>query len=448
MLLKYFLFILLTFTSISCFEDLPYYKKDESKVFIGKKLILVWKAKRILPNNNYFKGVEYRTLYSIVGENVIVGKDDLIEMYDKNTGELIWRYKLNQYAQQEANRYSFMKEFIIENGRLYFIERHYTYCLDINTGEQIWVTKDFGNENRALRHGLQSHNEKAIFISNRSTGTPNQKVYAISKADGSIMWETESPLINAPGFEYSGRIEAPAYSLVSNCVYVGSNLGCCDGSMIAIDAETGKKKWETRFKVPVDSTSGCKVNFPDCSAPFTPITMDDGIIIRSGTYCTKLDFEGNILWQTLINHNCDYGDSPVGGLVYNNNYYTYAQGGPYSFVCKIDARTGQFIWSNYVTNGNVIYYNTILGYGSKVFDNKLYKLTDVCWLFGTNLETGQHEVMVHLPVQVYIDPETGEKIQSGCAGGFAVEGKRIYYLGTDYLFCAEIDTTTQDKISD
>src|SRR5690606_4926894 len=152
----------------------------------------------------------------------------------------------------EQDRYNHMQEFIIENNQLFFIERRYVYCINISTGEKVWSSKDFGNMNTALNHSILSHSEKAIFISNRSTGTPNQKVYAISKTDGSIMWETENPLINAPGFEYSSRIEAPAYSPISNSVYVGSNLGCCDGSIIAIDAETGKKKWETRFKVPVD----------------------------------------------------------------------------------------------------------------------------------------------------------------------------------------------------
>lgn len=446
----YLVFIILIALIIpSCVDDNNHNREPEEKNNEGQKLNLIWKSERKLARlNSAAKRGLFKTLYSIVGENIIVGKDDAIEMYNKNNGELVWSFKLNQYGQLEDNRYSKMLEFIIENNRLYFIERHFTYCIDISSGEKIWSTKDFGNINVALDHNTESHSEKAIFFSERATGTPNQKVYAISKVDGSIMWETESPLINTPAFEYSGRIEAPAYSSVSNCVYVGSNLGCCDGSIIAIDAETGKKKWETRFKVPVDSTSGCKVNFPDCSAPFTPITIDDGIIIRSGTYCTKLDFEGNIKWQTLIHHNCDYGNSPVGGIVYNNYYYNYAQGGPYSFVCKIDTRTGALVWSNYVTNGNVIYYNTIMIYRSKVFDNILYKLTDVEWLFGTNLETGQHDVMVHLPVQVYTDPETGEKIQSGCAGGFAVEGKRIYYLGTDYLFCAEIDTTQKETIGE
>lgn len=441
------LFISLQLMNFSCDDEIK--KREPTKnVFPGEKLNLIWKSERNLAKIESISGL-YRTLYSIIDNCIIVGRDDLIEMLNKNTGVLKWRCKLNNYSQLESNRFYTMDEFIIESNLLYYIERQFVYCINIETGEKVWTSKDFGSTlNCPLRYSKQCHSEKAIFISDRATGTPNQKVYAISKVDGSIMWETESPLINTPGFEYSGRIEAPAYSSVSNCVYVGSNLGCCDGSIIAIDAETGKKKWETRFKVPVDSTSGCKVNFPDCSAPFTPITIDDGIIIRSGTYCTKLDFEGNIKWQTLIHHNCDYGNSPVAGLVYNNNYYTYSQGGPFSFVCKIDAKTGQFVWSNYLTNGNSSYYNTILVFSSKVFDDKLYKLSDAGWLFGTNLETGQHEVMVHLPVQVYTDPETGEKIQSGCAGGFAVEGNRIYYLGTDYLFCAEIDTTQKETIGE
>lgn len=430
-----FVFILLVF---SCKEEVNNIEPN-TKVDLSEKLNLIWKAKRHLPYEN-FPGRFYPTMYTIIDDNLIVGKDDLIEMYNKYSGKLLWSIKLKYYGQLEPIRYGHLNEFIIDQNKLFFIERQFVYCIDISCGEIIWTTNDFGADfNMALTHTIDCHSQNAIFIGERATGTPNQKIIAISKSDGSILWDSKSPLIGnvKPGFEGGNLIESPSYSLESNTVYVGTKIGCCEGSLIALDAETGKKKWETRFEIPGKSASNCDVFFPASYANFAPNVVSDGIIIRSGTFCTKLDFDGNILWQTLEHHNCDYGDTSNDGLIFNNYYYNYAQGSNRSIVYKINTQSGQLIWSNYLDNGDNDY-NTISVYGHKVIENKLYKLADNGWLFGTNIETGNHDVLVHLNAQEYIDPETGEVIKSGCHGGFAVEGDRIYYLGNDYLFCGEI----------
>ncbi len=413
----------------------------ERKVNKGLSLNLIWKSKRIFPFENY-SGRFYKTKYAIINDNIIVGKDELIEMYNKETGSLVWSLKLKNYGTGE-NRYISMNDFIIENNFVYFIERRFVYCIDITCGEIIWTSKDFGSSfNMALRHTLDCHSPSAIFIGERATGTPNQYVYAISKTDGSILWKSENPLINTTHLDEgsTNRIESPSYSPISNCVYVGSRSYGNLGSLISLDAETGEKKWETRFEIPDSNASECNVDFPASYARYAPQILSDGIIIRSGTYCTKLDFDGNILWQTLEHHNCDYGDTSEGGLIFNNHYYNYSQGSNRSIVYKINVNSGKLIWSNYLDNGNNDY-NTIGNYTSYVVDDKLYKLADNGWLFGTNIETGNHDILINLPAQEYEDPETGEIIKSGCHGGFAVEGDRIYYLGNDYLFCAEIDRT-------
>ena len=442
---------MLIFISLSlnaCFdENLNHTDIDDEDNSIVTKLNLIWKVKRIYPNSRYYKGQFYQTLYSIVDSTIIVGKDDVIERYNKYNGQLIWSFKLKQFGMLEENRFDWQNEFIIEDNLLYYSERQYSYCIDINTGNLVWVSKDFGAAfNMALCYSLDCHSKKAIFRSERATGTNKQKVYAISKADGSILWETKIPLIDfkTPNEANGSRIEAPSYSPISNCVYVGSMISSILGSMISIDAETGEKKWETRFKIPEDSISGCNVNIDACFARFTPCIVSDGVIIRVGAFCTKLDFDGNILWQTLEQHNCDYGNTPVSGLIYGNGYYNYSQGNGSAILCKIDTRTGELIWSNYLQSAKNKF-NTIMLFSSKVFGDKIYKLTDTGWLYGTNLVTGNNDIEISLNRQEYKDTETGEKILSGCQGGFAVEGDRIYYLGRDYLFCADIIKSEADS---
>jgi outer membrane protein assembly factor BamB len=436
-----FLSFLLFFTSCKKEPFETEIKEDDYHLsIIGMKLNLVWKAERFIEIGERDQS-HVHTLFNIVDDRIIIGRDNMIELYNKNTGELIWKIEIKPSMGKPNLSYFQASEFLVENSKIFFIHPARVTCLRIDDGSILWESKEYSHGfNTALRHNSKSQNQNYIFISSRASSSLNQKVIAISKLDGSEVWSTEQPLIADASYENSNglRIEAPYYCEFSNTVYV-SSFSTVLGSLIAIDAETGEKKWETKFfEIDTDERSGCKIDYPISRGGHIPCSVSDGVLVRSGFHCYKYDFDGNFVWHSFEHNNCEYGNTTKSGQIYKNFYYNFVTAHTSAFLTKINPFTGDLVWSTYLTDSKGRSHTTN-SFNYTFVEDVAYILTDDYWIYGINTNTGEIVLNSSLARQIYTNSETGEKFYSGCFGGFAVEGERIYYLGNDYLFCAEID---------
>lgn len=148
-------------------------------------------------------------------------------------------------------------------------------------------------------------------------GSLDQTLYAVSANDGSLEWS----------YEADARLDQSSPTVADGTVYVGSGHG--DGSLYAIDAETGVLRWRDY----VGDSVGA------------PVIHDDRVYVgtyTSGLHAVSIE-NGERLWRV---DRADYGTTPTvaDGTVYATSDDTV--------LYAVDAETGEELWAHDNSNIN------------------------------------------------------------------------------------------------
>lgn len=144
--------------------------------------------------------------------------------FDKTNGSLSWNYKL-QYPYNMETPVVNNKYLVIPNAPL-------VYCFEADTGKAIWA-KSFGKV--PMYSQMQIDNDKCYVA-----GT-NNEIYALNLENNApLAWKFKTEY-NYPKIKENTLLENAIYYLGAKN---GSNIA---PSMIALDANNGTKKWETKL---------------------------------------------------------------------------------------------------------------------------------------------------------------------------------------------------------
>jgi eukaryotic-like serine/threonine-protein kinase len=183
------------------------------------------------------------------------------------------------------------------------------YCIDADTGKQIWV-------NFTITKPVYS--SPAVMDSYVYFGCEDGKVYCLDAQTGNEVWN----------YQTGREIGRSSPTVTHGSVYIGSG----DGNLYCLNALTGDKKWNftTVGEYDPHTTIG-----PWTSATSSPAVVN-GYIFVGGTsfYCLNAD-SGSLVWSypTVVSCSPAVSDDKVYFCSYNNTAYC------------LNKKTGTFIWS-------------------------------------------------------------------------------------------------------
>jgi outer membrane protein assembly factor BamB len=249
---------------------------------------------------------------------------------DAETGKQLWKTKVGP-AQGDGPRCTPT----IDGNRVYTLTRQgLLACLDAETGTINWqkdFKKDFGGH---MMSGWD-YSESPTIDGNKLVCTPGGKdaaMIALNKLTGDVYWKCQAPVNSGAG--YASIVIADVGGVRQYITLMGRELG-----LIGVDAETGKFLWS--YKRIANGTA----NIP------TAIVKDDLVFTSTGygtgTALLKLipDGEGGITAKEqyflpgnkLQNHHG--GVIMIGDYVYGGHGHN--QGKPFCLEWK----TGKFAWT-------------------------------------------------------------------------------------------------------
>ena len=121
------------------------------------------------------------------------------------------------------------------------------YALDPKSGCTYWIFHAATTVRTAINVGPYGKGRDAVYF-----GDGRANVYAVDAQSGALVWKVhveEHPLTNITGTPklYGGRLYVPVSAGVEEFVATDPKYGCCTarGSVVALDAETGKQIWKT-----------------------------------------------------------------------------------------------------------------------------------------------------------------------------------------------------------
>jgi len=258
----------------------------------------------------------------VINGKVYVGTNDKkVYCLDANTGTQIWSYSTDDGV--------YLSSPAISDGKVYINEADEVLCLDADTGSQIWSCNSGGGwSSPAISDGK-------VYV-----GSNDNNVYCLDADSGSQIWS----------YTTGGQVKSSP-AVVNGKVYVGSN----DNNVYCLDADSGSYIWSYTTGGPVDSS---------------PAVANGKVYVGSydyNVYCLDAD-SGSQIWS--YSPLCVHISSPAVayGKVYIGGYCS-------SEVLCLDADAGTKIWS-YVTN-NLIWSSPAVADG-KVYvgsnDEKVYCL--------------------------------------------------------------------------
>ncbi len=386
---------------------------------------------------NFNQGSNTNLRPTIVNDSLIIfGFGEGFVCLNTNTGATVWQNNIG------INPGAYPKEWmaldmIIENGRIYTLagsiairgSRASAVCLSLSDGSLIW-RHDLVPDDNALDSYFSFFWSKyaasptAIFYT-----TQSGHVVALSKADGSVLWDSPN------GSTISSILHESQPCYRNGVVYVGScpeqqvNAGVYrEGVVVALDANTGNVLW-TKFIPPPDSSI---IGYPnwkllnDNEIQASPLPTDRGIIICPG-YCVALmDSTGNLLWRSAPTVNGGVSPYTWQPFLYQGNLYGYNNGNAPFFAFDLDANSGNIRWVRSASQGTELFHTPIIDSGG------IYEVTDDVEspLWGQSLLNGS--TILYTPLFWY------ENYSDDVFNGdYLVHGKRIYYQTYDAIICLE-----------
>jgi outer membrane protein assembly factor BamB len=229
------------------------------------------------------------------------------------------------------------------------------FALDGATGRLKWVI-----EQQAVVLAPGEH--RTLFLGYK-------QLTAVDGATGKPLWTFKPPLrpdVDSDLRSYDGRVEAMASA--RRTVY--AVYGCPYNTLVALDADTGQRKWGAPF-----NRSG---QF-SCSVPASLVVTEDGIPIVSVSGASLFAYEaqtGHALWR--VDH--------LGGLwsaqLQNGPGHRLYAGSDQGTVWALDARTGARLWEREL--GAKISHPPVVAP-----DGVLYVGTNANKVYALNARTGQ-----------------------------------------------------------
>lgn len=180
------------------------------------------------------------------------------------------------------NSRSVMGQPSVIDGRVYAgTDTGQVYALDASAGCLLWSYKADTAVRTAVSVASISGNKRAAFF-----GDGRGRVYAVDAGTGTELWKTEpvdahpaTKLTGAPVF-FENRLYVPVSSGEEGSGG-GANYACCSfrGSVVALDASTGKQIWKTYVIPEEPKQTGAKPNGiakmgPSGAAIWSPPTID------------------------------------------------------------------------------------------------------------------------------------------------------------------------------
>ena len=258
----------------------------------------------------------------------------------------------------------------------------------------------------------------------------HHQLYALSKADGHIIW-----IANGVGVDnYSIRDSiscwagAPSYS--NGRIYIGARYAPGvppldhDGGVECYDATSGKRLWAKTFPK-ADSSVGFPLynQFTDNEGANLVVPYGNNTISSTGFTIACIDTSGKILWRKspfVINAMSLYDWQPY---LINGTLYDYNNGSSADYAWAMDPNTGATKWATRTAlNGES---HTLLGWGVCFDSANIYKVTDDNWLIGQSLATGAVTMGVHISPYCF----------APFGGATLVEGERIYFVDDSAVHC-------------
>jgi outer membrane protein assembly factor BamB len=252
-------------------------------------------------------------------------------------------------------------------------------------------------------------------------------VVALSKEDGSVLWDSPNGSTTIPPLHQSH----PAYR--NGVVYVGSALGVTlngiyrQGVVTALDANTGNVLWAKTLPGPDSTIVGYSdwklLNDNEIETP--PVPTSDGIIIEPAFCVALMDSTGRLLWRSAPTVNggfSPYNWPPV--ILNDNNMYGLNNGNGYFYTFYMDSHAGTIHWVN-----NASPFSATENFQTPVIDsNNFYSLSDAGELFGQSLTDGSRTL--YTPLLYYTDYNTDPPLNQ-----FLVYGNRVYYQTYNEIIC-------------
>jgi outer membrane protein assembly factor BamB len=304
-------------------------------------------------------------------------------------------------------------------------------CLDLETGNKLWLY-DTKVDLAGRGFSKYSHSPDAIFL----TLYFGHFMVAVSKTSGMELWRTPIPFSD----NFPNRPETyinPGPATYSNgkvyCGFGAPSDSAREGGLIAFDAVSGKLVFFKTLPL-ADST----INFPQWKSLIlnntdeTIFPYENSLVLSTRFYFEKTDLDGNIMWRTIPTYGPGAGQ--VGGdiaqVLHNGRIYGMCNGSNGAFGYSIDAQSGQLLWTAPVLEADKSPAYTSIN-GLMTDDSALYKISDISGLIGLDLQTGSTLWDSRLA------PHIKSPIDNNANGGFAVEGKRVYFLSVDSIFCMQ-----------
>lgn len=218
-----------------------------------------------------------------------------IYMVNQSTGKLKWQKQLDTDLPYEWSFDYYISSPLISGATIYIGSGDGNlYALDAADGNIKWKF----NTGSRVRSTPAMYDNKIYF------GDCAGKVYALDKSTGKLAWQfaTNGDTLKNEnfGFDRKAVIASPAISY--NAVVVGSR----DGYLYAIDAQTGKKKWEYNYNV---------------SWIISSVAIKDSIVVTGtsdGRFINALNLRnGKELWRYAVSAPVWSSPSIVNDKVFN-----------------------------------------------------------------------------------------------------------------------------------